>query len=1333
MLARVATWLAGLLLAWWALVAVLWMIGLHLIVPRLDQWRGPMQSLASWALGVPVQVQRVVANTEAVLPELVLQQVVLGQGAGAPRAAEIRIRASWWSLLRLELAAVEVRAPELTLQRKNQAWSVLGLALPAPAAPTTTASPWLAWLLARPLVGVQDGVVRWRQIGANGQVVDQGQFNAVSVRLSQQGRRLTLSAQAQPQDQLDAQWQLQFDGRQPLWPGDATQWQAWSGQLYWQVQGLDWARWRDRLGGWALDARVPVQAVGNGRGWAELSRGQWRSLTTDLALRNVRFAANGAAVGLALPQLQARLSWQPGEAGGWTLRSQGLAFTWGEQQRWPGGDLEVGWRPAGAQAPAQLTLAGQRLELAALLALAKPLGLDTALPSTWREAGLSGLLPRLSLRWQGNGEQQAADWQLQADFDGLTWQASAQPWRPGVVGLSGSVQASAQRVALRLQTRQATLSLPGVWPRALPFDAMSGEVVGQPQPDGRWQIQTTGLNWSVLGSQGTWAGQWLGQPGQWGEVDLALRNGELDLPALMPWLPPAWTQAQPLAGVAGRLTDVQSTVKGALPAVFDLTAAFNGDNGWRGRAKVDQVDWPASKAGAWPGLAEVHGQLAWQPQRVSLTQAKAQLAESPRAQLTQLEAVWDGRGREPQVSLALRAAGPLQAWLQVAQRSAASQAVGHALSQIQAGGQVQASLQVQGPWQRLAQAPWRGDVSLEQATLAWRNDLPPLEQLSGHLRLEGTAWRARDVKAQWLGGAVAGEVEYAPGGAWRVQLQGAAQVQRLLAIEALAPAHTLLKHMQGVLPFALQWQRTAQASNWRLDSSLQGVALTVPAPFTKTADSRWPLQIEVTQSDDQPLVQLRLEAPTAPVAARVRLQARAGAWHPVSGAWAVGAPLPDTRADAKPLRGVLQLSDLSVDAWNDWMVRGVLQNTLGTGSALSPDWWPGQWQVQVERLQVQGTVLTQLSGQAQRVGNNGWRGVIDATQVKGQWQWQPASGKQAARLRGNFDRLWLPKPREGATNWSQQLRDDLPDADVVVQSLKIGSRDLGRLELVAKPQAQQPQRWQISKLWLQTADADLRASGYWQTPAADASANSPQRTALKFGLRIANAGALLARFDMPGVLRDGAGNLQGELSWAGAPFDFQQVSLSGEMELNLAKGQFLRADPGIAKLLGVLSLQTLPRRLLLDFRDVFDKGFAFDQTRGKARVTQGVIRTNNFTMQGVSASVFMEGELNLLRETQQLRVLVSPDVDTTAVSLLTATANPVVGLVSFLLQRSVGSVINAQGMRAFEVSGSWDNPQVENVALRRNDGKAPVEVLEPQNRKAPVDGLVPRPSTPVRQ
>ena len=78
--------------------------------------------------------------------------------------------------------------------------------------------------------------------------------------------------------------------------------------------------------------------------------------------------------------------------------------------------------------------------------------------------------------------------------------------------------------------------------------------------------------------------------------------------------------------------------------------------------------------------------------------------------------------------------------------------------------------------------------------------------------------------------------------------------------------------------------------------------------------------------------------------------------------------------------------------------------------------------------------------------------------------------------------------------------------------------------------------------------------------------------------------------------------------------------------MDVESGQFLKAEPGLAKLLGVLSLQSLPRRLTLDFRDVFSEGFAFDFVRGDVddRATASP-RTNNLQMKGVNAAVLMEG------------------------------------------------------------------------------------------------------------
>src|SRR6185312_9015592 len=104
----------------------------------------------------------------------------------------------------------------------------------------------------------------------------------------------------------------------------------------------------------------------------------------------------------------------------------------------------------------------------------------------------------------------------------------------------------------------------------------------------------------------------------------------------------------------------------------------------------------------------------------------------------------------------------------------------------------------------------------------------------------------------------------------------------------------------------------------------------------------------------------------------------------------------------------------------------------------------------------------------------------------------------------------------------------------------------------------------------------------------------PRRTTLNFKLDINDSGALLARFGMKDVIRGGKGTMQGQVAWTGSPFTLDYPTMGGQFNVNIESGQFLKADPGLAKLLGVLSLQSLPRRLTLNFSDVFSDGFAFD-------------------------------------------------------------------------------------------------------------------------------------------
>jgi uncharacterized protein YhdP len=136
--------------------------------------------------------------------------------------------------------------------------------------------------------------------------------------------------------------------------------------------------------------------------------------------------------------------------------------------------------------------------------------------------------------------------------------------------------------------------------------------------------------------------------------------------------------------------------------------------------------------------------------------------------------------------------------------------------------------------------------------------------------------------------------------------------------------------------------------------------------------------------------------------------------------------------------------------------------------------------------------------------------------------------------------------------------------------------------------ATEGREWRINTLSLANSDAALKASGKWLSKEGDSS------TSLTYTLDVEDAGKLLSRFGFAGVLRGGRGKMNGDLNWSGLPFSIDIPTLSGKMQLDMAAGQFLKVDPGAAKLLGVLSLQSLPRRLTLDFRDVFSEGFAFD-------------------------------------------------------------------------------------------------------------------------------------------
>jgi uncharacterized protein YhdP len=197
---------------------------------------------------------------------------------------------------------------------------------------------------------------------------------------------------------------------------------------------------------------------------------------------------------------------------------------------------------------------------------------------------------------------------------------------------------------------------------------------------------------------------------------------------------------------------------------------------------------------------------------------------------------------------------------------------------------------------------------------------------------------------------------------------------------------------------------------------------------------------------------------------------------------------------------------------------------------------------------------------------------------------------------------------------------------------------------------------------------------------------------------------------MKDVVRRGRGKLEGQVAWLGSPLALDYPSMNGAFVVNVESGQFLKADPGLAKLLGVLSLQSLPRRLALDFRDVFSEGFPFDFVRGDVAIAQGIASTNNLQMKGVNAAVVMDGKADIARETQDIKVVVVPEINAGTASLVAGVINPAIGLGTFLAQLFLREPLSRAATQEFQIDGTWAEPRVTRLARPATPTAAPTGV-----------------------
>ena len=936
-------------------------------------------------------------------------------------------------------------------------------------------------------------------------------------------------------------------------------------------------------------------------------------------------------------------------------------------------DFTLRWTQAVGKQPAQGDITANGLDLDVLTRIAAFLPLDVGSRKALHDYVPQGRIFNLKLGWKGEAGA-FSSFNVRARFENLALRA--QGYYPGFVGLTGSIEGNEKGGLASLDSRRAALELPTVFadPR-LEFEELTAKA-NWTLAEGRIDLNLQNLTFNNRDATGNAFGRYRSSLDGPGEIDITARLGRADGEAVWRYMPLAvnsdvrdWLR---VAISGGRADDARLRLKGDLKdfpfadgknGIFQVSAKFAGAN--------------LRYAPDWPGIDNIDGDLLFEGKRMRISATRGSIygvaVSKVSAEIPDLESY------EEIINIAGRATGPTADFLRFIETSPVSGQIDRFTEGMRATGSGNLALKLTIPLRKLANTQIEGDypVFAQRAggrcrpAAARRGERPS----AVHRRQCPHEGCARPVARL----AADHQCRHARRRRSRHQCPGQPDHRQPAQDDGPSPARPsvgqcrLARHRPGKKP-----QRRCQTG-----IEPGGISSSLPEPFNKTATETMAFQFErsAAASAEAARDQVRIRLGKGLTA---HLQRRHEKDRTVIERGIIGIgempPLPE--------KGVLLAANVpafNVDFW-----RNLFAADDGKG---------GRGSHPVNQLSLRTGELTAFDRQFNDVTlratlqDDTWQAQVTSREVAGEFSWK---ADERGRLRARLKQLTLGETKPGKSLIAEEPLRELPGLDVVAENFSLRGHKLGRLELLATNDAN---AWKMEKLAITNPDGILASDGVWQDGG----------TQLNFKLDVSDIGKMLERLGYVDAVRRGTAKLEGKVSWAGAPTRIDHASLDGTLKAEAARGQFNKLEPGVGRLLGILSLQSLPRRITLDFRDIFSDGFAFDTITGSAKVTRGVMNTQDLLIEGPSAKIHMKGDVNVPAETQNLRVRVEPALgDTLAVGAMIA--NPAIGAAAWLAQKILKDPFGQMFAFEYAITGSWSDPMVEELqkqAGAKQEGTTP--------------------------
>jgi uncharacterized protein (TIGR02099 family) len=866
---------------------------------------------------------------------------------------------------------------------------------------------------------------------------------------------------------------------------------------------------------------------------------------------------------------------------------------------------------------------------------------------------------------------------------------------PGVDGLDASLQWADGQGTLMLNSNALRVAMPTLFSEEFFFDRLQARLLLR-RDAAAWYLEARDLY--VENQEVALEGRGRIESGAVPHLDMALRFLRADGRQVARYLPvhrfPARTYRWLVESIRTATVTEGGMVFRGHPKDFPFADSQGVFDLW---AVVE--DGLLDYRPGWPVAEGLSGTLHFHNAGFRAEQASGKILDS---EVSDTTVVIGNMLREPELEIRGQARGPVQDLSTYLRQSGIGRGFLPYLAGVQPRGSSVLDLglliPLHGPGPARTHAA--GRLGLDGAALELPEGRLTLEDITGNIRFDPESGvRGQEIRAQIHGEPVLLNLQRdATGPAMRIHAQGRQPLAPWVGERAAARLAA-----QG----NARWDAEivvngAGDARLELASNLEGMQLDWPAPLAKTRGTRRPLQISwPLQREGEAIARVRFDQV---LEADLRVApGRAGRAGEVR-ALALNLGRPPPGMPALPERGIdlrARLDSVDVEAWLQ-AVSVLTADTVPIEAAAGLELVRADIEA-VDSLRWGGRVLP---GGRLRIepGADGRRLVLDSEWVRGDAVLTgPAAGDPRAGARGHWqvdlahlhlDQWETPAERSGR---SPHLAQDAfadprswPGVDLRIADLRVGNLHLADFVLALRPSTDGLELREL-RLRAPQGDVSLYGDGHWEM-----SPDGVAQTRIRAEATGTEWGSALNSMGVSPAMQGASGSARARLAWAGPLFVPDIAGLSGTVDIDLADGRLHEVEPGAGRLLGLVSLDVIPRRLRLDFRDVYTQGLAFDQMVGEAVIEGGDLLLPELRIASPSALVRVSGRTGLVARDFDQSIVVVPRLRSTLPIVGALLGGPVTGAVVLLVERvlGIGDQMEEAARVEYFVTGSWSDPEI---------------------------------------